>query len=120
MNLPAEPSAPSTKERRPPLVTPKESSIEVVPSTPEIPREVEAMEAVSDEVSLPGPVIDDSGQVLVDLPSPQKVTITLPLTEEEIGQALRQKISESIRWLAEWVKMLAQKAKGKFIYKTKD
>ena len=119
MSLPAEPPAPPTKEREslPPIS--KETPVEVVPSVPEIPREVEAVEAVSDEVSLPGPVTDDSGQVLVDSPAPRKVTITLPLTEEEIGKALHRKITESIRWLAEWVKMLATKTKGKFIYKPK-
>lgn len=70
-----------------------------------------------EEIQLPQPVTDDSGQPLVSPPAPQQVTITLPLTEEEMKFALHQKVVESIRWLAEWTRRLLKIAGGKFIYK---
>lgn len=88
------------------------------PTTPEIPPEVKHVEAVAGaEISLPQPVTDDSGQVVMDNVTPQQVTITLPLTEEEMSRALHLKIIYSLRWLAEWMKRLLKIVGGKFLYK---
>jgi hypothetical protein len=70
-----------------------------------------------EEIQLPQPVTDDSGQPLVSPPASQQVTVTLPLTEEEMKFALHQKVIDSIRWLAEWMKRVLKIAGGKFIYK---
>ena len=94
-----------------------------VPNVPEIsgiPPEIEKVEAIAGgEVALPQPVTDDTGQVIVDSPAPQQVTISLPLSEEEIERALHLKLVHSIRWLAEWTQRLIKKASGKFVYQAK-
>ena len=55
------------------------------------------------DVHLTKPVLDDqTGQVLVTAPSAQQPTIVLPLDKEEIVVALKKKVSEAVRWLAEW------------------
>jgi hypothetical protein len=88
------------------------------PTTPEIPPEIEHVETVAGaEISLPQPVTDDSGVVVMDNAAPKQVTITLPLTEEEMRRALHLKIIYSLRWLAEWCKRLVKIVGGKFFYK---
>lgn len=72
-----------------------------------------------EEIQLPRPVVDDQGQVVVDTPAPQQVTVTLPLTEEEIRKGLGLKVVDSFLWLAEWAKRLLKIVGGKFIYKLK-
>lgn len=87
------------------------------PVTPEIPPEIEHVEAVSGaEISLPQPVTDDQGQVILDNVAPRKVVIKLPLTEEEMRRGLHYKIVDSFRWLAEWCLRLVKIVQGKFIY----
>lgn len=88
------------------------------PVTPEIPPEIEHVEAIAGaEITLPQPVTDAGGGVILDNVAPQKVTITLPLTEEEMQRALHLKIIYSLRWLAEWAKRLIKIVGGKFLYK---
>lgn len=88
------------------------------PITPEIPPEIEHVEAIAGaEISLPQPVTDDTGAVVMDNVAPKQVTITLPLTEEEMSQALHLKIIYSLRWLAEWMKRLIKIVSGRFLYK---
>lgn len=87
--------------------------------TPEIPPEIEHVEAVSGaEIYLPQPVTDDSGATVMDNAAPQQVTVTLPLTDDQMNQALHLKIIYSLRWLAEWTKRLLKIAGGKFLYKS--
>lgn len=89
------------------------------PVTPEIPPEIEQVEAVAGaEIYLPQPVTDDSGATVMDNAAPQQVTVTLPLTDEEMNQALHLKIIYSLRWLAEWMKRLLKIVGGKFLYKS--
>jgi len=88
------------------------------PITPEIPPEIEYVEAFAGaEITLPKPITDSGGGIILDNAAPQQVTITLPLTEEEMHRALHLKIIYSLRWLAEWVKRLLKIAGGKFLYK---
>jgi len=70
-----------------------------------------------EEITLPQPVTDDAGQVMLDNIAPQQVTVILPLTEEEMSRALRVKIIYSLRWLAEWTKRLIKIVGGKFLYR---
>jgi len=89
-------------------------------TTPEIPPEIEHIEAIAGaEITLPKPITDSSGQPILDNATPQQVTITLPLTEEEMQQALHLKIIYSLRWLAEWVKRLTKIIRGNFLYRFK-
>ena len=88
--------------------------------TPEIPPEIEHVEAIAGaEITLPKPITDSSGQPILDNATPQQVTITLPLTEEEMQQALHLKIIYSLRWLAEQVKRLTKIFRGKLLYRFK-
>ena len=90
------------------------------PTTPEIPPEIEHVEAIAgEEITLSQPISDSSGQPILDNAVPQQVTITLPLTEEEMQRALHLKIIYSLRWLAEWTKRLIKIVGGKFLYKFK-
>lgn len=89
--------------------------------TPEIPPEIEHVEAIAGaELTLTQPVTDYStGQPILDNTVPQQTTVTLPLTETEMNQALHIKIIYSLRWLAELMKRLIKIVGGKFIYKYK-
>jgi sugar (pentulose or hexulose) kinase len=94
--------------------------LEERPTIPEIPPGVERVEAIAGaEITLPKPITDSSGQPILDNAAPQQVTITLPLTEEEMQQALHLKIIYSLRWLAEWVKRLTKIIRGNFLYRFK-
>ena len=111
-------------ERKEALVGAKEKApiVERVPPkelAPEVKDWMTRLET-GEEIQLPQPVTDDSGQPLVSPPAPQQVTVTLPLTEEEMKFALHQKVIESVRWLAEQTKRLLRMAGGKFIYKYKN
>lgn len=122
MNLPNEPQVPASKEQKEILsrLFPEEEKYQVVerPTTPEIPPEIEKVEVVAGaEITLPKPITDDSGAVVLDAAAPQQVTITLPITDEEIQNAFSLKIIYSIRWLAEWAKRVLRLASKKFIYK---
>ena len=113
----------SSKERKEVLISEREK-VPVVERRP--PKEFEPevkdwltqLEA-GEEIQLPQPVTDDQGQVIVDTAAPQQVTITLPLTEEEMARALPLKIIYSLRWLAEWTKRLVKIVGGQFSYKLK-
>lgn len=92
-----------------------------VPETPEVPLKIEHLEAMAGaEVYLPQPVTDDTtGQVILDNAAPQQVTVTLPLTDEEMNRALGLKIIYSLRWLGEWMKRVLKILGGNFSYKPK-
>lgn len=124
MALPSEPEVPSPEKQKEILsrLFPEKEKYPIVerPVTPEVPPEIEKVEAVAGaEISLPQPVTDDTGAVIVDTPAPQQVSVTLPLTEEEIEKGLAYKITFSIRWLAEWCRRLLKIMGGKFIYRFK-
>jgi len=94
--------------------------LEERPIIPEIPPEIEHVETFAgEEITLPKPITDNSGQPILDNIAPQHITITLPLTEEEMQRALHLKIIYSLRWLAEWVKRLTKIFEGKFLYRFK-
>jgi len=77
-----------------PIVEEKEKEIE---------KEVQPyIEKIEKEIYLAKPVTDDYGQTLVTAPSAQPVQIILPVTQATLLYGLKQKVSESVRWLAEW------------------
>ena len=94
-----------------PIIERKEGEV-----APEVKDYVTKIETAA-EISLPQPVIDDTGQIIVDDAQPKKVKITLPLTEEEIRRGLHYKIVDSFRWLAEWCLRLVKIVHGKFVYR---
>lgn len=87
-------------------------------TTPEVAPEAQHIEVVKgEEISLPQPVTDDTSQVVMDNATPQQVVVKLPLTGQQMDQALHLKIIYSFRWLAEWMKRLLKIVGGKFIYR---
>lgn len=92
------------------------------PTTPEVGeiRDIKGIEPImGEEISLPQPITDETGEILVETPTPQQIEIKLPLTEEQILRGLGYKIIDSFRWLAEWCKRLLKIVGGKFSYNLK-
>ncbi|PIU33394.1 hypothetical protein COY29_06035 [Candidatus Woesebacteria bacterium CG_4_10_14_0_2_um_filter_39_14] len=110
MALPSKETIISEHERIP--VVERSTKIELTP-------EIKRVEPVigGEEITLPQAVMDDTGAVILDNIAPQQVAIKLPLTEEEMNQALHLKIIYSFRWLAEWTKRVLKILGGKFIYR---
>lgn len=73
-----------------------------------------------EEIQLPKPVTDDHGQVLVEPAAPSQITVTLPLTDDQIKTGLHRKIVDSIRWLAEWCLRLLKVSNSKIAYRKKE
>jgi len=81
----------------------------------EIEKELEPyIEKIEKEIYLAKPIVDDFGQTLVTAPSAQPVQIVLPVTQQTFLYGLKQAVTESIRWLAEWclrlIKIFGSKA----------
>ncbi|MCJ7804990.1 hypothetical protein MUP35_04660 [Patescibacteria group bacterium] len=110
MALPSKETIISEYERIP--VVERSTKVEFTP-------EIKKVESVvgGEEITLPQSVMDDTGAVILDNIAPQRVVIKLPLTEEEMNQALHLKIIYSFRWLAEWTKRVLKILGGKFIYR---
>lgn len=69
----------------------------------EIEKEVQPyIEKIEKEIYLAKPITDDYGQTLVTAPSAQPVQVVLPVTQTTLLYGLKQKVNESVRWLAEW------------------
>ena len=83
----------------------------------ELPEEVEGwLERVErGDVTQPQPVVH-RGRTIVSPAAPQQVSVTLPLTEDEVKKGLHHKLFESIRWMAEWCVRIAKKYHGKVAY----
>ncbi|MCX6725980.1 MAG: hypothetical protein NT052_01525 [Candidatus Shapirobacteria bacterium] len=84
-------------------------------NSPELSKKIESLS--DDEMVLSQPIIGEDGAVILDNPTSPQITITLPLTDDQINQALHLKILHSLRWLAEWAKRLLKITGGKFVYK---
>lgn len=70
---------------------------------PKVDEEVEPLiQKIEKEIYLAKPITDDYGQPLVSPPAPQQPQIVLPVTQTAYFYGLKQKVSDSIRWLAEW------------------
>jgi len=67
-------------------------------------------------VTLPKPVADDYGQILVQASQIPKPKIILPISEPEMEIALHHKIIDSFRWLYEWAKRLILLQPGRVFY----
>ncbi len=68
------------------------------------------------EISLPQPITDEQGEVIVDDAAPKKVVIKLPLTKEKMRRGAHHKVADSLRWLTEWCLRLVKIAHRKFVY----
>ncbi|MFC1710986.1 hypothetical protein ACFLZ1_00180 [Patescibacteria group bacterium] len=84
-----------------------------------VPKEVKdfVKEEKKEEITLPQPVKDDYGQVLIDSAMPPKPKIVLPLSKDQTNLALKKKIIESARWLAVWCLRLIKMFPKRAVYK---
>jgi hypothetical protein len=71
-------------------------------------------------VTLPKPVKDEYGEILIQSTQIPRPNITLPINEEEIEKAFHHKVVDSIRWLAEWCHRNMLLYPGRVFYKKKD
>lgn len=60
--------------------------------------------ANEDKIKMPKVIKDDYGDIILKASNAPKPNITLPVTEEELEKAFKKRVSDSIRWLAEWCK----------------
>lgn len=89
-----------------------------VESEPEINLEVKSLvQKIEEDVVLRKPVMDNYGQPIVSAAAPQNPKIVLPISRNSYTLGLTKKISESIRWLAEWcfrlIKVFGERASFK-------
>jgi galactose-1-phosphate uridylyltransferase len=105
-----EPVSPVGASERVPIVEMREPK--------ELPEEVEGwLERVErEDVEQPRAVVH-KGKTIVSPSAPQDVSVTLPLTEEEVKQGLHHKLVESVRWMAEWCARIVKKYHGRIAYK---
>ncbi|KKU63159.1 MAG: hypothetical protein UX87_C0032G0007 [Candidatus Amesbacteria bacterium GW2011_GWA1_47_16] len=95
--------------------------VEEIPTSPELEKKPELkgyIEKVETDTDIGTGVTDDYTQtVLMGTANPQKPTVILPLTDDQVQQGLHHQVWEAIRWLAVWcvrqIKMLGGRAKYK-------
>lgn len=110
-------SLPETRE----TFNPRREKIQITerPSVPEFTPKIEKVEIVEnvEDMVLSQPVVGEDGAIVLDNPAPQQVVVKLPLTDDQITQALHLKVIYSVRWLAEWSRRLLKILGGKFVYR---
>lgn len=73
-----------------------------VEGEPEIDKETSYIQKVEQEIYLSKPITDDAGQPMVTSQMAPAPVIVLPVTKTKYLYGLKQKVTDSIRWLAEW------------------
>ncbi len=75
------------------------------------------VQKIEEDVVLNKPVMDNYGQPIVSPAAPQNPKIVLPISKNSYTLGLTKKISESLRWLAEWcfrlIKIFGERASFK-------
>lgn len=96
-------------EKEVPLVPDGKISVRVE-GEPKIAQEIKPLvqKLEEEDATLNQPVTDDAGQPLVSPVAPQQPQIVLPVTSSQYAFGLKQKVSDSIRWLAEWCSRLVK------------
>jgi len=89
-------AAPTFQEVQPASSEKKE--FEIPPEVKDWMQQIEEGE----EISFPGPIKDDFGQILMEAARITKPKLTLPLDDKGLKSGLQHKIVDSIRWMAEW------------------
>lgn len=83
----------------------------------ELPKEVAAagVRVQPTTVQLPQPVVQMGVTPVGSAAQPQATTVVLPLTDDQIVQGLKQSITSSWRWLAEWCVRKLKQLHRKFV-----
>jgi len=71
-------------------------------------------------ITLPTPITDDYGQILMQSSGLVKPKIILPMDYEEVEAGLKQKVVASVRWLAMWCLRLLKIGPDRVAYKKVD
>ena len=103
--------------------TPEKVMYQEVQTEFEPPAELEKwMEKVPNPqtVTLPKPVKDEYGDILIQATNIPRPKIILPLDEMTVNKALHQRISDSIRWLGEWCKRTILLYPGRVFFQKKN
>ncbi len=69
-----------------------------------------------EEISFPGPIKDDFGQILMEAAKITKPQFNLPLDDKGVKIGLQHKIADSIRWMAEWCLRLIKMIPDRLVY----
>ncbi len=93
-----------------------EGYIEKVEKEAEIAGDVAAYVKPQGSVTLPKPIVDDFGQVVMQQAKTDDAVINLPLTEAELKEGLHHKVFDAFRWLAEMCVYLIKKYPGRVFY----
>jgi hypothetical protein len=111
----------SNKEAEGSIVSP-ELPLKATSQETVLPKEVESLGVKVQPTTVPlPPQVAQAGVQSVNANVPQDPTngstISLPLTDAQIAQALHESVTSSVRWLAEWcvrqIKMVHEKIKKK-------
>lgn len=96
-----------------------EGYIERVEKAPEISGDVAGYVKPQGQVTLPKPITDDFGKVVMEQARAEEPVVTLPLTETKMKEGLHHKVFEAIRWAAETCVYLIKKYPGRAFYPQK-
>ena len=99
------------KEGEPGIIEKKE--FRIPKEVGEVVREVKKEE----EIKLPQPIKDEYGQILMEAARPSKPKIVLPLDDHGIKMGIKQKVSDSIKWLATLCLRIIKMFPGRTVYK---
>jgi hypothetical protein len=86
----------------------------------EMPKEVKdwVQEEKKDSHELAEPIADEYGQIIMESAQPAKPILNLPLTQDQTKLALKYKVVESVRWLAEWCLRMVKMFPKRTAYKS--
>lgn len=86
---------------------------------PEVEGWLEKLE--KEDTRLVQPVLDDTGQVILEDSKEEKTKfkVVLPLTKDEVEKGLHHKVADSVRWLSEWCVRMIKMFAGKVAYRKK-
>jgi hypothetical protein len=96
----------TTPEQEKPVKIPSE--IQEIPTTPEIPPEIERGAGVSKpQDDFTAQVSDDSGKPLIQTPQTQTVTVQIPATQTQLDTWAKGPIENAITWFAVfWIRII--------------
>lgn len=104
----------SAPEQEKPLVTdaPVVQAEVLIPNETEVTKDLAELEGYLEKIEHPavGTVTDDTGVPVLTPANDDQITITLPLSEEQVEKGLHHKIMDSVKWLAEWCVLIIKKA----------
>ena len=108
----------SEKEILNELFTEEKGDLTLMEAEPDIKPEIDSLiQKVEKEIYLARPITDDAGQTVASSPAAQVPTITLPISNTVYLMGLTQKVTESVRWLAEWCLKIIKTLGDKVVFR---